>query len=207
MTGRVRWAAAALAAIALGVGLAYGLHEIDNLQERVETSTQDRADLREQLADTNAVIGTQQAALDELQRRCENAADCTPITLPDAVQGLPGLPGLPGLRGPQGEPGPRGPQGPKGDQGAAGTTGASGVPGTTGADGGAGPPGPAGERGPQGDRGPEGPAGPPGTPGTAQPGTYACPEGEYLRGLTVGADGSINLICAPAAQLPPGGNP
>ncbi|WP_377322798.1 hypothetical protein ACFJIY_25125 [Pimelobacter simplex] len=196
MTGRIRWAIAALAAIALGVGLAYGLHEIDELQSRVEASRADRADLRSQL-------GKVKAAAEENARRCADVEGCSPAPIP----GTPGAPGLPGIQGPVGPPGPEGPRGPKGDTGAAGVDGETGTPGSAGAAGTAGADGAKGEKGDPGPQGPAGPAGPPGPPGTAQPGTYSCPDDEYQRGFSVNSDGSVNLICAPVAQLPTGGNP
>lgn len=186
--------------------------QLNALQARTDQSARDRAELRQQITESEKVNTTQQTLIDELTRRCEDATGCTPPPIPPAIQGQQGDPGL------QGPVGPRGPRGLscieaiglrpcRGDTGAIGSTGAVGSAGA------AGEPGPRGEQGqpgPQGDRGPEGPTGPPGPagpPGTAQPGTYACPDGEYQRGFSVNSDGSVNLICAPVAHLPSGGNP
>jgi hypothetical protein len=143
-------------------------------------------------------------------------------------RGPEGAPGPPGVRGPQGRtgppgeigpPGPVGPRGPKGDVGATGAQG-RGIASMQCATGGwvitytdglgetGGPcQGPQGEVGPQGVHGEQGPMGPPGPEGpqgpqgTAKPGTYTCPDGEFVAGLTIAADGSVTLTCRPA--VPP----
>jgi hypothetical protein len=60
-------------------------------------------------------------------------------------------------------------------------------------------PGPC--RGPQGDAGVDGKDGADGRPGTAKPGTYSCPDGEYVGGFTVADDGAVTLSCR--APTPP----
>lgn len=114
----------------------------------------------------------------------------------------------------------RGPQGPSGEVGVAGPAGKDGATGATGPTGPQGPPpsddqvaaavrfycashddctGPAGEKGdagPKGDTGATGQPGPAGKDGTAQPGTYSCPDGDYMTGFTVAADGSVTVSCA-----------
>lgn len=168
----------------------------DRLAEKVAASQADRTDLRH-------LVEQQGTALDDANRRLVELG-AEPVAPPPAA--LPSSP----LQGPRGFPGPQGPRGPKGDRGNAGADGNAGSAGATGqagSNGEAGAKGDQGPAGPQGDRGPEGPAGPQGPPGTALPGTYSCPDGEYLRGFTVAPDGSVNLICAPVAQLPTGGNP
>ncbi len=157
-----KWFVAGVAALLIGVGMAYGLQQIETLQERVEASKRDRADLREQLENNDTVIGTQQSILDELQRRCEEAKGCTPIDIPDVIQGQQGLQGIPGPEGPRGDTGPPGPPGEKGDPGDTGLAGTSGADGSNGSPGADGTQGPIGPAGPEGPRGPEGPAGAPG---------------------------------------------
>lgn len=191
--------------------LGWLLHgQIGALQDRQEQSARDRADLRTQLTEVGEINGVQQALIDELTRRCEQAAECTPPPVPEAIEGQPGSPGV------QGPVGPRGPscieeiglRSCRGTPGAVGTTGAAGPTGTDGTDGTSGeqgPPGQAGERGergPQGEPGPTGPQGPAGPPGTAVPGTYACPSTEFLTGFTVTETGGIEPACAPLIPLP-----
>jgi len=199
----VIWGAVAIFALSLLVGSVVAVvrqsGDIRRLEEKVAVSKTDRADLRDQL-------GQVKASAEENARRCAGAEGCSPAPIP-GTPGTPGAPGLPGVQGPVGPAGPQGPRGPKGDTGSAGVDGETGTPGSAGATGTAGADGAKGEKGDPGPQGPAGPAGPPGPPGTAQPGTYACPDGEYQRGFSVNSDGSVNLICAPVAQLPTGGNP
>lgn len=194
------WGAVAIFALSLLVGSVVAVirqsGDIHRLEEKVAVSKTDRADLRDQL-------GQVKASAEENARRCAGAEGCSPAPIP----GTPGAPGLPGVQGPVGPTGPQGPRGPKGDTGSAGVDGETGTPGSAGAAGTAGADGAKGEKGDPGPQGPAGPSGPTGPAGTAQPGTYACPDGEYLRGFSVNSDGSVNLICAPVAQLPTGGNP
>jgi hypothetical protein len=76
-------------------------------------------------------------------------------------------------------PGPQGPQGEQGEPGQDSTVpGPTGPPGQNGAD--STVPGPQGIRGPQ---------------GTAKPGTYACPDGEFMTGFTVDVEGAVKLAC------------
>lgn len=145
----------------------------------------------------------------ELRERgvCDDAAqaaeDAANGDVPDPIV-IPGPAGPPGPRGPQGEPGPPGPagqdgadgkRGPRGftgidgAPGPPGPTGAEGSDGTDGSDGNDGQNGQTGATGPQGEQGPVGPA------GTAQPGTYTCPDGQYLAGFTVAGDGAVTLDC------------
>lgn len=152
----------------------------------------DRADLREDVEKDAEVIAAQQKILEELQRRCTNAADCTPVSIPEIVRTIPGNAGSngrDGLDGLDGAPGPTGPTGPAGPAGKDGAPGADGSPGVDGKDGAAGEPGPPG---PQGE---PGPAGPQGIAGTAQPGAYSCPDGEVVTGVTISADGALSLTC------------
>lgn len=127
----------------------------------------------------------------------------TSVTGPTGAQGVVGPTGATGPAGAQGVPGPAGPSGPPGptgDTGAAGSTGASGTDGT---DGKAGTPG---EIGPQGDPGPPGPQGVQGDPGPAGPaptGTYSCPDGQYMTGITFNADGTATPACATPALIGP----
>lgn len=54
-------------------------------------------------------------------------------------------------------------------------------------------------RGPQGPTGPQGPRG---EPGTARPGDYQCPEGQYVRGIAIAADGTVTLTCQDPTGVP-----
>lgn len=126
-------------------------------------------------------------------------------------QGPPGPPGPPGEPGPLGPPGLQGPAGEPGTPGDPGADGAPGEPGVPGEPGPAGPAGPPGEAGPQGEPGPAGPpgpaggtgpagppgeTGPPGPPGTITPGTYTCPDGQFVHAVTVAEDGALSLSCS-----------
>lgn len=166
---------------------------LDTFTDRLATAEHAARENRTRLDDqqvTSKVLADQLRALGE-----EPVIE--PADPPPSVQTIPipGRPGTPGRDGVNGKPG---------RDGKAGQDGSDGTPGTPGN---AGPKGDTGAAGPQGDRGQEGPVGPQGPPGTAQPGTYTCPDGEYLRGFTIAPDGAVNLICAPVAQLPTGGNP
>lgn len=177
--------------------------------ERDEAQT----DARSSRAEATEAKVTADSALSILERLCADG-DPQGCEMADKIRALPSV--TPGQIGPQGAIGPagpigpigpigpRGPQGPKGDTGdagAAGAVGATGIgeQGATGAQGEAGPAGPQGERGPAGSTGPAGPA------GTAQPGAYACPDGQVLTGFTVAADGSVTVACA-APPIPPTNN-
>lgn len=97
-----------------------------------------------------------------------------------------------GCRGPQGESGTDGQDGQNGDEG------------PQGAQGDQGPKGDQGDQGPKGDDGPkgnDGEAGPQGPPGTATPGSYGCPDGQYVTGFTVASTGDVNVACG-APLLP-----
>jgi hypothetical protein len=119
----------------------------------------------------------------------------------DGTDGVDGQDGADGATGPRGPQGPRGPRGFIGPVGPAGVDGTDGTAGTDGAAGTAGETGPTGPQGPAGDRGPTGDTGPAGPPGTALPGTYTCPDDEYLHGVTVADDGAVTLDCLPAPPL------
>lgn len=165
---------------------------LDGFTDRLATAEHAARENRTRLDDqqlTSKVLADQLRALGE-----EPVIE--PADPPPSIRAIPipGRPGAPGRNGVNGKPGRDG------------KPGQDGADGTNGTPGNAGPKGDAGSAGPQGDPGPQGPAGPAGPPGTAQPGTYACPDGEYQRGFSVNSDGSVNLICAPVAQLPTGGN-
>lgn len=133
---------------------------------------------------------------------------------PVGATGVPGTPGPAGPPGPPGIPGDNGEDGEPGEDGKRGPRGRTGQPGSNGTNGEPGQPGIDGENGQDGEPGPPGPPGPPGQPGedgadgtrgpqgTAQPGTYQCGEGEYVRGFTVEEGGSVILDCEP---VPAGG--
>lgn len=190
---------AGIAAVAV---IGWIIFQIGSLVASVDSSRRDRADLHQRLDEQIERADQQKAAADALAKQVRRLGE-VPVVEPDDLPPASTVP-IPGPSGPAGPIGPQGPRGPKGDTGSSGAdggTGAAGSAGTAGAD------GAKGEKGDPGPQGPAGPAGPPGPPGTAQPGTYTCPGDEYQRGWSVAADGSVNLICAPVAQLPPGGNP
>ncbi|WP_228941853.1 hypothetical protein [Nocardioides sp. Leaf374] len=119
--------------------------------------------------------------------------------------GLPACRGTTGPAGPQGDTGPRGRPGTDGRPGRDGDD--STVPGPTGLScveelglaACRGPVGPAstvpGPAGPAGSQGPQGPA------GTANPGTYSCPDGQYVAGFTIGEAGGVSLDCRTPGAL------
>jgi len=110
-------------------------------------------------------------------------------------------------------------QGPKGPEGPAGIDGTDGLNGTDGLPGDVGPAGPgptdaqvlaavadycALHGGCQGPAGQDGTNGTDGQDGTVVPGDYQCTvDGEYVRGFTVAADGTVTLNCQ--SPIPPGG--
>ncbi|UIU47053.1 collagen-like protein [Microcystis phage MinS1] len=134
------------------------------------------------------------------------AIDVTPVPVPE--DGDDGQDGTDGDDGADGDDGRRGPQGPRGRTGPTGPPGPAGPScvDELGIDACRGPAGPSGPQGESitGPRGPEGPPGPAGTSGTAQPGTYTCPDGQYVAGFAVGDAGGVTLDCRdlPAALIP-----
>lgn len=193
---------AGIAAVAV---IGWIIFQIGTLVASVDSSRRDRADLHQRLDEQIERADQQKAAADALARQVRRLGE-VPVVEPDDLPPASTVP-LPGAQGPVGPVGPQGPRGPKGDTGSSGVNGETGTPGSAGAAGTTGADGAKGEKGDPGPQGPAGPPGPAGPSGTAQPGTYSCPAGEYLRGFSVNADGSINLTCAPVAQLPTGGNP
>lgn len=147
-------------------------------------------------------LDAQQAAARALARQVRRLGGTPVVTPTTGAQGPAGIPGLTGPPGPRGPVGPRGPKGDTGNAGSTGTTGSQGSTGSTGATGPAGPKGDTGPQGPQGPQGDQGPKGDTGPAGTANAGTYSCPDGQYVTGFTVTADGAVNLACA--SSLPPG---
>lgn len=177
-------------------------HENDILDERDRQSLSDREDLRR---DLNA----EQAAREALEEQIRQLGE-RPVVEPEDVPDDAQVVIVPGPRGPScieaiGYARCRGDRGPGGREGDAGTPGRPGEPGATGATGQPGAKGDRGDVGPKGDTGPQGERGPAGAPGTAQPGSYACPSGQYVEGFSVGADGAVSLTCQPAPVFP--GNP
>lgn len=166
----------------------------------------DRADQAEESRD--AVAGQSQQLVEcvrDPDTDCEQEADAVEETI-DGATGEPGPQGVEGPAGPQGVQGPTGatgaqgprgfigPRGPAGVAGAAGDDGSTGTPGPPGP---AGPPGPSGDPGATGEPGQDGEPGPAGPPGTADPGTYSCPEDQYIRAFTVTESGDVTLDCQP----------
>lgn len=169
-------------------------------QERDDTQAA-AAPLAEQLLDLCARDDDQARRLAAIGL-CDRARDTSdvientgPVLIegPTGPAGPPGPPGVPGLDGADGDPGRVGPRGPAGTPGATGPAGADSTV-----------PGPPGPQGPPGPAGPTGPAGP---QGTARAGTYTCPDGEYVRGLTIGDGGVVTLQCAPLPAPGASANP
>lgn len=138
-----------------------------------------------------SALDAQQKALTEANRRLVNAGKAPVVPIQ----------GDTGATGPMGPQGPVGPRGPRGFLGLPGATGAIGATGATGESGAAGP---KGDTGPAGPAGPAGADGKNGANGTATPGTYSCPDTQYVAGFTIAADGNVTLTCA--GLLPPGQN-
>jgi hypothetical protein len=187
-----------LSLIAAGIATAYAL---DQRQKAAQAGVDLAKRVMDACEDPETITSND---LEPLCQQADDVVDNTPASL---------LPGPTGPQGPQGPPGPQGPQGfigprgPPGDDGRNGTDGRNGATGASGTDGRDGNPGPQGPPGPQGATGPQGPPGqdgPPGPQGTAQPGSYDCPQGEYLTGFTVAQDGSVTPHCAVVPSLPPG---
>ncbi len=192
---RLRLAALSIVAV-IALLSAFSVYLVlDELTDRVVVAEGTAAANQERL-DQQEAVST--ALADQLRDLGEE-----PVVEPADLPPVSAVP-LPGPQGPQGEPGPRG---PKGDTGNAGGTGEAGVPGSSGADGATGTPGDQGPIGPAGPQGPKGDPGPAGPPGSVTPGSYSCPDGESVRGITVSGDGSISLTCAPVALIPDGGTP
>lgn len=170
-------------------------------QERDEAEAATRP-LAEQLLGLCAEGDLQADRLAEIGL-CERAQDASDVigdgTTPVLVEGPPGPPGPVGPPGPQGFPGAEGDPGRNGDRGRVGPVGPTGPAGLscTAEIGLEECRGPVGPTGPPGPAGPAGPAGPPGPAGTANPGTYSCSDGEYVRGFTVGEGGNVTLDCQP----------
>lgn len=163
----------------------------------------------------DAVAGQSQELVDCVRdpdtTDCAAEAEELDDTIDEVAQGDPGPAGAQGPVGPQGLQGAAGQTGPQGPRGFIGPVGPAGPPGD---DGDAGSAGAVGQQGPQGEPGATGPAGEPGPPGpagdpgqdgrdgTAQPGTYTCPDGQYVAGLTVGDAGAVFLDCRPLPADP-----
>lgn len=171
--------------VVLAIRLAHGQGDARHeLRAGLEQAARDRAEFRSDLAD-------QRAALAEANRRLVDAGR-RPVAAPPSSQ-------TPGPAGPRGEPGSSGEPGAPGEPGAAGSAGPVGPAGP------AGPPGPTGAPGPQGEpgaQGEQGPPGPQGVPGTVTPGTYSCPDGQYVAGFTVSPGGGVELDCRAALLVP-----
>lgn len=213
MRRAVKWAVIAAAIVAGAWLIATVLTVAAGQQE----SQRDRNDLYDQIAKLQARDAVQSAALEEANRRLEAAGEPPvdepaaeePVDADDEIVLIPGPPGLRGLSCIEdiGLPACRGTRGAPGeDSTRPGPEGAAGRDGATGPQGPAGPAGPKGEPGDPGRDGVDGKDGAAGQPGTANPGTYACPEGHYVRGFTIGEGGGVTLMCEPVPALP-GGNP
>lgn len=164
---RHRWIVAVTLMLLLGAAIAYGIAELVSVQDDIEDSRRDRADLRSELAgqhEISTALAEQVRALgEEPVVEPSDPPTTAPILQgergPIGPRGPAGLPGLPGVDGTDGEPGAVGADGEPGAVGESGATGAQGEPGASGAQ------GPAGATGPQGEPGAQGPVGPAGADG------------------------------------------
>lgn len=150
----------------------------------------------------NAAIA---AALAEVNRRCTNSADCTPVPAPAAPDTEDDIVVIPGPIGPRGERGPscieeigfprcRGTTGTEGDPGVPGSEGQPGTPGSQ---------GPQGDAGPKGDTGERGPAGADGRGITS----IGCDGGQFVVTYTDGTTQTIDGSTCLGAPNNPGGTP
>lgn len=156
----------ALAAIALGLALAWIVLSVQQLRSELETANEARDALAQQVVELG-----------------ESPVAGEPGSRGEPVPGSTGPPGPPGDDGPPGPAGPSGPPGPSGSPGREGSdgvdgVGATGAPGSAGVDG---SPGPAGPPGPQGEPGPAGPQGPAGQDGQDGRDGQTCPDGYSLQ--------------------------
>lgn len=187
---RIRWAAIGLGFAILGVLLAFVLDQQRDTSNAIDTERVRRERVEQQLSEQL----TASEALAEQVRSLGERPVVEPSDVPTGEVVV-----INGTDGQDGQPGQDGRPGTKGDPG---TDGADGRPGADGADGEPGPPGPPG---PKGDAGEKGDPGAKGDPGTVTPGTYSCPDGQYVTTVTVADNGSMTLVC----QTPPhpGNNP
>lgn len=199
---------AILAAIVLGVFL---VGRVLALSGEIESANH-RADERgAALSDLTTVVGRQGTALDRANRQLI-ALGKEPVDVPDDTTPASPLQGPPGLscvqeygfvqcRGSEGDTGAAGQDGTDGATGATGATGQTGAQGDTGA---TGPAGPAGPAGPQGEKGDTGPAGPAGADATIAPNSSSCPDGQYVTAISIGASGSLSVVCGTPNLVPQG---
>lgn len=195
--------------VALVLSLALNVAIVMWSMSRAQVAETSAVSLAQQLQDECETNGELRIDGRDLCERADEVVERSPEVAgpagppgPQGERGYTGAQGVQGRLGPRGEVGPPGPVGPRG---VAGPAGPAGPQGATGAEGQAGPAGPRGEPGPQGIQGPQGepgadstvpgPQGARGPQGTAQPGTYACPDGEYVSGFTVDAEGAVTLTC------------
>jgi hypothetical protein len=210
---------ALVAAVLAGLGLFLVLwHETQTRAETAETSA---VSLAEQVQERCESEGSLVVADRDLCKRADAVVQGIPVAGPAGPGGPPGPQGERGFTGAQGIQGRTGPgptaaqiaaavddwcsagmcRGEAGDRGQAGVD--STVAGPQGSQGEPGQdstvPGPAGPAGQDGEDGADstipGPQGIRGPQGTAKPGTYACPDGEFMTGFTVDPDGAVTLAC------------
>lgn len=225
------WNLVGLTALVLSIGLA-GLSAWE-WQQRAEAAESSAVSLAEQVQEACESQGSLDLDGHDLCEQADEVVEdpgnvVTPVNGPQGERGFTGATGPTGRTGPPGEIGPRGPLGPRGEPGedstVPGPAGINGTNGLNGADGrgvqsmqcatggwiitytdGLTEPDAGPCQGPQGVHGPQGPQGPEGPQGTAKPGTYACPDGEVVTGLSIAEDGTVTLACKDDA--PPVINP
>ena len=203
-----KWLAATVAVFVGAWFIATLLGVVADQQDQRQSRAELVRDFEAQIAEVRADGQANKAALEEANRRCNRAEDCTPVPAPDPIDDAEVQDGEiqePEIQEPEQQERER--QDPEVQQderpGADGAAGQSCVA-ELGLEQCRGPKGDTGDKGTDGKEGPAGPAGP---VGTARPGTYLCPDGEYQRGLTITDAGDVVLACAPLPLLPIGGTP
>ena len=211
----MKTAAKVAAGVAAVLVIGWIIFQLGSLVAADQNSLRDRNELHAKLDEQGATIEQQRRALEEANRRCTVAEGCVPVPTPETPDDDGDVVTVP-IPGPKGDKGDRGASciealgfnRCRGDEGKGGSDGADGDPGSdgiNGQDGAPGAPGAKGDTGPKGDKGDPGERGPAGPPGTAQPGSYACPSGQYLEGFSIGADGTVSLTCQPVPVFPGNG--
>lgn len=215
---RARWLAAVTVLVVLaGFGGGWwlaGQREVERDQATAVTASvvdQLLAECTENPGDTGSARADLCARAEEVKADIDAGDEPTATLIPGPVGascveelGLPACRGTTGPEGPQGDTGPRGRPGTDGRPGRDGDD--STVPGPAGPScidelslaacrGPVGPTGATGPAGPVGAQGPQGPA------GTANPGTYSCPDGQYVAGFTIGDAGGVSLDCRTPGAL------
>jgi hypothetical protein len=199
------WNAVGLTALVLSIGLAIlAAWDWQQRAEAAETSVVSMAERVQDECDTNGELRIDGRDLCDLADDVvqDPASAPVPAAGRDGTDGRDGIDGVNGKDGRGGKDGRPGKDGADGDPGGSGDPGVNGVDGEPGTDGVDGTNGTDGKDGADGAPGADGQDGADGAPGTALPGTYACPDDEYVAGFTVANDGAVTLSCRSLAPPP-----